>query len=81
MTTTAHPTNLTTAAVIAAAGSNSSKATAGRDPTPAIDWSVPIGFKYRHPRSHVKYIWSKDSGTWDAGVLVRGAQSVTMDIA
>ncbi|KAJ3339550.1 ATP-binding cassette, sub-B (MDR TAP), member 8 [Entophlyctis luteolus] len=51
-----------------------------RDPTRDIDWSVPIGFKYRHPRSHIKYTWRKDAG-WDAGVLVSPPHTVTMDIA
>ncbi|KAJ3389633.1 hypothetical protein HDU84_008554 [Entophlyctis sp. JEL0112] len=57
-----------------------SSAAHSRDPTHDIDWSVPIGFKYRHPRSHVKYTWRKDAG-WDAGILVTSPHTVTMDIA
>ncbi|KAJ3084212.1 hypothetical protein HDU99_002577 [Rhizoclosmatium hyalinum] len=54
--------------------------TVSREPTSTIDWSQPIGFKYRHPRSHIKYIWTKETG-WDKGELVRGNHTVTVDIA
>ncbi|KAJ3070216.1 hypothetical protein HDU98_006734 [Podochytrium sp. JEL0797] len=51
-----------------------------REPTSEINWNEPIGFKYRHPRSHVKYVWTKATG-WNSGELVRGPHTITMDIA
>ncbi|KAJ3231186.1 hypothetical protein HDU81_003954 [Chytriomyces hyalinus] len=50
-----------------------------REPTSAIDWSQPLGFKYRHPRSHIKYVWTKETG-WDKGNLLSN-HTITMDIA
>ncbi|TPX55521.1 branched-chain-amino-acid transaminase [Chytriomyces confervae] len=50
-----------------------------REPTSAIDWSQPLGFKYRHPRSHIKYVWTKETG-WDNGKLLSN-HTITMDIA
>ncbi|KAI8822291.1 hypothetical protein BJ741DRAFT_675741 [Chytriomyces cf. hyalinus JEL632] len=37
--------------------------------TIAIDWSQPLGFKYRHPCSHFKCMWAKVTG-WDSGKLL-----------
>ncbi|KAI9352167.1 aminotransferase [Obelidium mucronatum] len=54
--------------------------TIAREPTAEINWAEPIGFKYRHPRSHIKYIWTKETG-WNKGELIRGNPTVTMDIA
>ncbi|KAI8611352.1 aminotransferase [Chytriomyces sp. MP71] len=50
-----------------------------REPTTQINWSEPLGFKYRHPRSHIKYVWTKETG-WDEGRLI-SEHNITMDIA